>query len=186
MSLAAVVIYLIALGFALGGDSPAAHGGWTWGRSSLITVIVVGLVLTAYGYGVHAADKRAERAIVATVAAVEASREDMHADHAALHRENVKMREMLGPLVEAAGRLQAFEERRTHEIAALRQEVADMHELLAVMRQESPPAQVIVQRVGELDDRLFQAEKVLGEVAPKVNVAYTVGFTDGVGGTLEE
>jgi hypothetical protein len=161
VSIAAAVIYLLALGSALGGDGQAVHGGWAWGRSSLITCIVVGLVLAGYGYGVDAANLRTDRvaakvdaakiagaetlkaALAAGIEAIEASRADMHSDHAALHRENVALRELLAPLVEAAGRLTAFEERRTLEIAELRKEVKEMRGMLAVMTMESPPARVL-------------------------------------------
>jgi hypothetical protein len=158
VSIAAATLYLLALGSAIGRETPGAHDAWVWGRSSLITVIVVALVLAAYGYGVDASDRRAERvaaavktATAAALAAVEDSRIHMHDDHAALHRENVQLREMIGPLVEAAGRLQAFEEQRAFEVAALRQDVKDLCELVAVLVQESPPARVLRLQPGRTD-----------------------------------
>lgn len=203
------VIYLLALGSALGGSTDVSVHGWTWGRASLITAMVIGLFLACYGYSVEAANRRGKRTVAAVkasqsaavaaakaaqdaaeaaqaaaVAAVEASRTDMHEDHAALHRENVKLREMIGPIVEAAGLLQAYEEQRSFEVSALRREVRLIHELLAVMRQESPPA-VIAQQVSELSDRQDEADQVLADVAAKVGVAYTTGFTDAMGGAPE-
>lgn len=203
LAFAAAILY-----FALGASALGLHDDipgevWSWSRTSLIGVFLAGLTFAALGFGVDASNRGADQttaavktageagvkaigaAQAAAVKAVEASRVDMHDDHAALHRDYMKLSEMLGVLTESAARREAFEERRTLELKALRQEVKDMHELLAVMRQESPPAEVIIQRVGELDQRQDEAEKVLAEVAAKVDVAYTVGFTDGVGTTSE-
>lgn len=65
----------------------------------------------------------------------------------------------------------------TKDLATIKRQGAEALGLLAVMRQESPPARV----VAELHQRQDETERTLAEVAAKIDVAYTVGFTDGVG-----
>jgi hypothetical protein len=131
---------------------------WTWARTSLVGVFLAGLTLAGYGFGIYTTNRGTEQATLAiqaakaaAVKAVEDSRVHMHDDHAALHRENVQLREMIGGLVEAGGKLAAYEEQRAHEVAVLRQDVKDLRELVAMLVQELPPARVLRLQPGRTD-----------------------------------
>ena len=52
-------------------------------------------------------------------------------DHHALHRDAIKNQEQIGLVFEALGRVLAYEEQRAHQMVLMREELAEMHALMA-------------------------------------------------------
>lgn len=145
-AIAAAVVFVALGGAAAGGMSDdLPRELWSWLRATLITVIVIGLVVAGFGYGVEGANRREERtrAEMEMLAAVldrklqaVSGKVDDHGhnvlvDHTALHRDALKNQEEIGLVFEALSRVLAYEEQRAHQMALLREQMAEMHAIMA-------------------------------------------------------